>query len=132
MGAGRLDVAAAVDPGLILDPPSLSFGPVFIGTAATISTTVRSMASVPETYAVTTLYTGDGSPVVAPGRRRATLRMLSASKISGFTLRPNGTLKCPDEFTEHCAAAEAATPDTLEWGRNLPRGAYHGGAAYVT
>lgn len=60
MGAGRLDVAAAVDPGVILDPPSLSFGPVFTGTAATISVTVRSMATVPETYAVTTLYTGDG------------------------------------------------------------------------
>ena len=34
MGAGRLDLTNAADPGVILDPPSLSFGLVMTGTAS--------------------------------------------------------------------------------------------------
>jgi hypothetical protein len=83
MGAGRLDVAAAVDPGVILDPPGLSFGPIFTGTAATISVTVRSMASVPETYAVTTLYTGDG--------------FTQTTSLPGFSVIPNSITLNPGE-----------------------------------
>ena len=60
MGAGRLDVGAAMDPGVSLDPPSLSFGPVISGTHETISVTVTSVAGAAETYTLSTLYTGDG------------------------------------------------------------------------
>lgn len=60
MGAGRIDVAAAMDPGILLDPPSLSFGIVPTGTQKTITLTVTSVAESQENYGVRTLYTGRG------------------------------------------------------------------------
>ena len=60
MGAGRLDLAKAADPGVILDPPSLSFGFVPTGTQKTITVSVTSVATAAETYTLSTLYTGDG------------------------------------------------------------------------
>ena len=60
MGAGRLDLTNVTDPGVILDPPSLSFSLVPTATTKTISVTVTSVASAAETYAVSTLYTGAG------------------------------------------------------------------------
>lgn len=55
MGAGRLDVAAAMDPGVILDPPSLSFGKVISGSAKTIAVQVTSVSDSIETYNLSTL-----------------------------------------------------------------------------
>jgi subtilisin family serine protease len=60
MGAGRLDLTNVTNPGVILDPPSLSFSVVPTGTTKTISVTVISVASAAETYNVGTLYTGAG------------------------------------------------------------------------
>lgn len=60
MGAGRLDLTRVTDPGVILDPPSLSFGIVPTGTTKTISVTVTSVAAAAETYDVSTLFTGNG------------------------------------------------------------------------
>ncbi len=60
MGAGRLDLTNAANPGVILDPPSLSFGYIMSGTQKTISVTVTSVATATETYNLSTLYTGDG------------------------------------------------------------------------
>lgn len=60
MGAGRLDLTKAADPGVILDPPSLSFGYVPTGTQTTLTVTVRSVAATAETYNLSTLYTGAG------------------------------------------------------------------------
>lgn len=60
MGAGRLDLTHAADPGVILNPPSLSFGVVLTGTSKTIEVTVTSVADETETYQLSTLYTGDG------------------------------------------------------------------------
>lgn len=60
MGAGRLDLTKATDPGVILDPPSLSFGFVPTGTQTTITVTVRSVAAAAETYNLSTLYTAAG------------------------------------------------------------------------
>lgn len=60
MGAGRLDLTHAANPGVILDPPSLSFGTVPTGTQEVISVTVTSVATATESYALSTLYTGDG------------------------------------------------------------------------
>ncbi|MBX3014733.1 MAG: S8 family serine peptidase [Caldilineaceae bacterium] len=60
MGAGRLDLTNAANPGVILDPPSLSFGFVPTGTQKTITVTLTSVAAAAETYALDTLYTGDG------------------------------------------------------------------------
>lgn len=60
MGAGRLDLTNLLDPGVILDPPSLSFGLVPTGTSKTISVTVLSVADIAETYDIATLFTGAG------------------------------------------------------------------------
>lgn len=60
MGSGRLDLTKATDPGVILDPPSLSFGFVPTGTQTTITVTVRSVAAAAETYNLSTLYTAAG------------------------------------------------------------------------
>ena len=60
MGAGRLDLERAVDPGVILDPPSLSFGYLVDGASGQIAVEVTSVADAAETYSVTTLYTGAG------------------------------------------------------------------------
>lgn len=60
MGAGRLDLTNAADPGVILDPPSLSFGLVTTGTQEVISVTITSVADTTESYALSTLFTGNG------------------------------------------------------------------------
>jgi hypothetical protein len=57
MGAGRLDLTNAADPGVILDPPSLSFGVVTRGDAKTIEVAVTSVAASAQTYNVSTLDT---------------------------------------------------------------------------
>ncbi|MEM7127926.1 MAG: S8 family serine peptidase [Chloroflexota bacterium] len=59
MGAGWLNVAAALDPGVLLDPPSLSFGLVVTNTQKTLSFRVSNITSVTETYTVTSRFTGD-------------------------------------------------------------------------
>ncbi len=60
MGAGRLDLTNAADPGVILDPPSLSFGAVPNGAVGSIEVKVTSVAAAAETYALSTVYTGMG------------------------------------------------------------------------
>lgn len=60
MGAGRLDLTNAADPGLILDPPSLSYGMMPTGTAKALQVTVTSVATATETYTLSSLYTGNG------------------------------------------------------------------------
>ena len=52
MGAGRVDLTNAADPGVILDPPSLSYGVMVTGTTQTISVTVTSVATATQTYTV--------------------------------------------------------------------------------
>ena len=60
MGAGRLDLTHAADPGLILDPPSLSYGTVTLDGTKTMTMTLTSVASAAETYNVTSLDTRGG------------------------------------------------------------------------
>ncbi|MFN8469731.1 MAG: S8 family serine peptidase, partial [Caldilineaceae bacterium] len=59
MGAGRLDLTNVLNPGVLLDPPSVSFGAVPSGTVQTITVQVTGVATQTETYTATTLYTGD-------------------------------------------------------------------------
>ena len=63
MGAGRLDLTRVISPGVILDPPSLTFGIVPTGTQKIIDVTVTSVASSAETYDLSTLFTGNGFTV---------------------------------------------------------------------
>jgi subtilisin family serine protease len=69
MGAGRLDLTHAADPGVILDPPSLSFGLVPTGTTKAMQVVLTSVATQTETYATGTWFTGGGFPgtVTLPG-----------------------------------------------------------------
>ena len=60
MGAGRLDLTNAADPGVILDPPSLSFGLVPTGTSKTVNFNVTNITTGTEVYQLGTLYTGAG------------------------------------------------------------------------
>ena len=60
MGAGRIDLTNVLDPGVLLDPPSVSFGQVVTGTTKTVNVNVTNIASASETYTLTTLYTGNG------------------------------------------------------------------------
>ncbi|HQZ71748.1 MAG TPA: S8 family serine peptidase [Anaerolineae bacterium] len=57
MGAGRMDLAHAADPGVILAPPSLSFGWVVTGTLATLSFKVTNVAAAAERYQLSTVDT---------------------------------------------------------------------------
>lgn len=65
MGAGRLDVAAAMTPGVILNPPAADFGAVISSTGAvyTMSVEVRNIYTAAETYELSTLFTGNGFSV---------------------------------------------------------------------
>lgn len=55
MGAGRLDIAAAVDPGIKLSPPSLSLSTVASGTQKSMTVELFNHARVEETYVLSTL-----------------------------------------------------------------------------
>ncbi|MBA3534894.1 MAG: S8 family serine peptidase, partial [Ardenticatenales bacterium] len=74
MGAGRLDLERAADPGVILDPPSLGFGHVATGTIKSMVVTVRNITDEAETYALSTLYTGDS--------------FTATTSLPGFTVTP--------------------------------------------
>ncbi|GAA5528582.1 S8 family serine peptidase [Herpetosiphon gulosus] len=60
MGAGRIDLSKASDPGVFLSPPSLSFGQVLTGTTKAIQVSVSNATNVAETYNLSTQYTGGG------------------------------------------------------------------------
>lgn len=74
MGAGRLDLTNVLDPGVILDPPSLSFGQWVTGTTKTIPFTVTNVTTATESYSLTTLYTGGG--------------FSTTTSLPGFTVSP--------------------------------------------
>ncbi len=60
IGAGRLDLTRAADPGVILDPPSLSFGEVLTRTEKTLTIRVTSVTRDIEMYTLGTVDTTAG------------------------------------------------------------------------
>jgi len=86
MGAGRLDLTNAADPGVILDPPSLSFGQVVTGTTQTLTLSLTSVAGITETYALSTLYTGAGFD--------------ATTSLPGFGVSPDSVELAPGETAE--------------------------------
>ncbi len=59
VGAGQLDLRTAVNPGVVLSPPSLGFGAVASGTRQ-LTVTVTNVSGAAENYVVSTLGTRDG------------------------------------------------------------------------
>jgi len=92
MGAGRLDIGAALDPGVILAPPAADFGLIYTGTAKLgREIQVTNVTTHTETYNITTLYTGDGfSPTT-------TLDGVTVSPVS-LSLNPGETKTVVVEF----------------------------------
>jgi subtilisin family serine protease len=84
MGAGRLDLGKAVNPGVILDPPSLSYGRVTMGDTVTKTVSVRSVATTAQTFAISTLDTRGGFTATT------TLDGVTVTPAS-LTLAPNAT-----------------------------------------
>jgi subtilisin family serine protease len=66
MGAGRLDLTNAADPGVILSPPSLSFGLVPADGQKMLMFTMTNIGAAAEAYTLTTLYTGAGFTMTTP------------------------------------------------------------------
>lgn len=85
MGAGRLDLTRVTNPGVILDPPSLSFGYMISSTQKTISVTVTSVATGTETYNLSTLDTSAG---FAPTQ---------TTTLAGFSINPTSVSLAPGE-----------------------------------
>jgi hypothetical protein len=85
MGAGRLDLERAVDPGVILSPPSLSYGYIVTGTSDYINVTVTSVAAATETYTTSTIYTGNGFAIT------------QTTALPGFTVMPSEITLAPGE-----------------------------------
>ena len=65
MGAGALDLSRAIDPGLLLDPPSLSFGQSTAGGHPPIAVRARNVGDSPETFALRALCTTGGPAHIA-------------------------------------------------------------------
>jgi subtilisin family serine protease len=84
MGAGRLDIGAAMDPGVILAPPAADFGLVYTGTAkAGREIEVTNITTHTETYNISTLYTGKSFTM--------------ASSLAGVTVSPSSLSLNPGE-----------------------------------
>jgi hypothetical protein len=58
MGAGRLDLTHAADPGIILDPPSLGFGTVPTGTITSLKVNLTNVATGTENYSLNAIRVG--------------------------------------------------------------------------
>jgi subtilisin family serine protease len=85
MGAGRLDLTKAADPGVILDPPSLSFGTTPTGTPKSLVFEVTSVASAAESYNLSTLWTGAGFAVT------------QTTALTGFVVSPASITLAPGQ-----------------------------------
>ncbi len=86
MGAGRLDLTHVLDPGVILNPPSVSFGTVPTGTAKTLVVQVTSVTTVTESYALSTLFTGSG--------------FTATTALPGYTVSPVSITLSPGQTEE--------------------------------
>jgi hypothetical protein len=99
IGAGRLDLSHAADPGVILSPPSLSFGLMEQGSTKSIAVTLTSVSSVAETYKVSTLFTGDGFAATKP--------------LPGFSVSPASVTLRPGEHKTVTVTFNSATGSGL-------------------
>lgn len=81
MGAGRLDLTNAADPGVILDPSSLGFASISSGGQKSLDVKVTSVGTKTETFSLSTLYTGEGFNSLKP--------------LAGFSVSPASITLAP-------------------------------------
>ena len=74
MGAGRLELSRAADPGVILEPVSLSYGLVGLGAKKSLAVSVLNISPDEETYALSSVFTGNG--------------FAALSGVAGLTIEP--------------------------------------------
>jgi len=98
MGAGRLDLTNAADPGVILDPPSLSFGQIMTGTQQSIPVMVTSVADATEAYTLSAIMV-DGTDFMT----------VTTDVLPGFSIAPISMTLSPGE-----SAVFTVTFDTAE------------------
>lgn len=96
MGAGRLDLTNVLNPGVVLNPPSLSFGLVMTGTAKSIVVTAMSVASMEESYDMGTIWTGAG------------FLPTQTTSVPGLTITPATLTLAPGETKQFTVTFTAA------------------------
>lgn len=84
MGAGRVDLTNAADPGVLLDPPYASFGLVDEGDTASVSVRVENITATSETYAISMLDTRLG--------------FTQTTVLAGVTVSPTNLTLGPGEW----------------------------------
>ncbi len=100
MGAGCIQLAQAPDPGLILFPPSLSFGVMYPDSQYSLEVTALNISTQAELYTLSTLSTTGGYQNLAPFDRLAVAP-------PSFSVAPGETVT----FTATFAAAAADLGD---------------------
>lgn len=85
MGAGRLDLTHASDPGVFLAPQSVAFGKVLTGEVDSRWVWIESASATTETYSLSTLYTGDS--------------FTATTELPGITVEPASLTLAPGEVT---------------------------------
>ncbi len=83
MGAGRLDLQQALDPGIILDPPMASFGEVPENEPKTVEIRITSVSDRTETYRLNTWDTSQG--------------FTETVRLDGFTVSPASITLSPGQ-----------------------------------
>ncbi len=86
IGAGRVNLSKAIDPEIILDPPSLGFGVVENGEQKKLTLTLKNITPQTLSYTIETVYTGDGFNNLSP--------------LQGFTVTPSAVTLAPFQNAE--------------------------------
>ncbi len=100
-GAGRIDLTAAGNPGLTVEPAGLSGGLLTAGQAATVSVGVRDVSGSAGTWSIAATQTGDAA---------TTAQFSITPSASSLSVAANGTA----EFRVAIGATASAQPDDFE------------------
>jgi len=86
IGAGRIDLEKAVDPGVILYPPSLGFGVLETNSSKNMAVKIKNILPENQSFDINTCYTGDGFENMA--------------QVKGFSINPSHISLKPFETKE--------------------------------